>query len=263
MKKFLVIGNPIEHSLSPILHNYWIKKNTLNAVYNKKKLDLSDLENLIKEVKEKKIDGINVTVPFKNSIIPFLDKLSEEAKKTQSVNTIYLKDKMVVGHNTDIEGFELAIKSTNYDLIGKKVLLLGAGGVSSSIIVALKNMQVNKIFLSNRTHFKAQNLKKIFNELEIVEWGKIPDFDMIINATSLGLNNDDIIDLDYTKIGADKFFYDIIYNPPETSFLKLAKEKGNKTENGIKMFVYQAQASFKIWNNVVPQIDNEVMELLN
>tara|TARA_B100001027_G_C16232995_1_gene315571 strand:- start:454 stop:1245 length:792 start_codon:yes stop_codon:yes gene_type:complete len=263
MKKFLVIGNPIEHSLSPILHNYWIKKNTLNAVYNKKKLDLSDLENLIKDVKEKKIDGINVTVPFKNSIIPFLDKLSEEAKKTQSVNTIYLKDKMVVGHNTDIEGFELAIKSTNYDLIGKKVLLLGAGGVSSSIIVALKNMQVNKIFLSNRTHFKAQNLKKIFNELEIVEWGKIPDFDMIINATSLGLNNDDIIDLDYTKIGADKFFYDIIYNPPETSFLKLAKEKGNKTENGIKMFVYQAQASFKIWNNVVPQIDNEVMELLN
>ena len=263
MKKFLVIGNPIEHSLSPILHNYWIKKNTLNAVYNKKKLDLSDLENLIKDVKEKKIDGINVTVPFKNSIIPFLDKLSEEAKKTQSVNTIYLKDKIVVGHNTDIEGFELAIKSTNYDLIGKKVLLLGAGGVSSSIIVALKNMQVNKIFLSNRTHFKAQNLKKIFNELEIVEWGKIPDFDMIINATSLGLNNDDIIDLDYTKIGADKFFYDIIYNPPETSFLKLAKEKGNKTENGIKMFVYQAQASFKIWNNVVPQIDNEVMELLN
>ena len=263
MKKFLVIGNPIEHSLSPILHNYWIEKNTLNAVYNKKKLDLSDLENLIKDVKEKKIDGINVTVPFKNSIIPFLDKLSEEAKKTQSVNTIYLKDKMVVGHNTDIEGFELAIKSTNYDLIGKKVLLLGAGGVSSSIIVALKNMQVNKILLSNRTHFKAQNLKKIFNELEIVEWGKIPDFDMIINATSLGLNNDDIIDLDYTKIGADKFFYDIIYNPPETSFLKLAKEKGNKTENGIKMFVYQAQASFKIWNNVVPQIDNEVMELLN
>ena len=263
MKKFLVIGNPIEHSLSPILHNYWIEKNTLNAVYNKKKLDLSDLENLIKDVIEKKNDGINVTVPFKNSIIPFLDKLSEEAKKTQSVNTIYLKDKMVVGHNTDIEGFELAIKSTNYDLIGKKVLLLGAGGVSSSIIVALKNMQVNKIFLSNRTHFKAQNLKKIFNELEIVEWGKIPDFDMIINATSLGLNNDDIIDLDYTKIGADKFFYDIIYNPPETSFLKLAKEKGNKTENGIKMFVYQAQASFKIWNNVVPQIDNEVMELLN
>ena len=91
MKKFFVIGNPIEHSLSPKLHNYWIKSNNLKAVYDKKKLDISELENLIKEVREKKIDGINVTVPFKNSVIPFLDKLSNEAQKTQSVNTIYLK----------------------------------------------------------------------------------------------------------------------------------------------------------------------------
>ena len=117
MKKFLVIGNPIEHSLSPKLHNYWIKSNNLKAVYDKKKLDISELENLIKEVKEKKIDGINVTVPFKNSVIPFLDKLSNEAQKTQSVNTIYLRDGMVIGHNTDIEGFELAIKNTNYDIV--------------------------------------------------------------------------------------------------------------------------------------------------
>ena len=263
MKKFLVIGNPIEHSLSPILHNYWIKKNNLDAVYNKKKLDISDLKNLIKQVKEKRIDGINVTVPFKNTIIPFLDKLSAEAIKTQSVNTIYLKDKMVIGHNTDIEGFELAIKNTNYDLNGKNVLLLGAGGVSSSIIVALKNMQVNKIYLSNRTQIKAENLKKIFNGIEIVEWGTFPDFDMIINATSLGLNNDDVISIDHSKIGSDKFFYDIIYNPSETNFLKSAKKKGNKTENGKKMFVYQAQASFKIWNNLVPEINNDVMELLN
>ena len=263
MKKFLVIGNPIEHSLSPTLHNYWIKKNNLDAVYNKKKLDISDLENLIKEVKEKRIDGINVTVPFKNTIIPFLDKLSKEAKTTQSVNTIYLKDKMVVGHNTDIQGFELAIKNTNYKLNGKKVLLLGAGGVSSSIILALNNMKVNKIYLSNRTQIKAENLKKIFDRLEIVEWGTFPDFDMIINATSLGLNDDDIISIDYSKIGPDKFFYDIIYNPSETNFLKSAKKKGNKIENGKKMFVYQAQASFKIWNNLVPEIDNDVMELLN
>ena len=165
MKKFLVIGNPIEHSLSPKLHNYWIKSNNLKAVYDKKKLDISELENLIKEVKEKKIDGINVTVPFKNSVIPFLDKLSNEAQKTQSVNTIHLKDGMVIGHNTDIEGFELAIKHTNYDIVGKNVLILGAGGVSPSIIVALNNMNVKKILISNRTHSKAVNLKKIFNKI--------------------------------------------------------------------------------------------------
>ena len=263
MKKFLVIGNPIEHSLSPILHSYWIKKNNIDAVYSKKKLDVSDLENLIKEVKEKKIHGINVTVPFKNSVIPLLDELTNEAKKTQSVNTIYLKDKMVVGHNTDIEGFELAIKNINYDLNGKKVLLLGAGGVSPSIIMALNNMKAKKIFLSNRTLVKAENLKKNFNEIEIINWGILPDFDMIINATSLGLNSDDSIDINYTKIGLGKLFYDVIYNPPETNFLKFAKKIGNKTENGKKMFIYQAQASFKIWNDLLPEIDKDVMELLN
>ena len=263
MKKFFVIGNPIEHSLSPILHNYWIKKNNLDAIYNKKKLDLSDLEDLVKDVREKKIDGINVTIPFKSSIIPFLDQLSNEAKKTQSVNTIYLKDKMVIGHNTDIEGFQLAIKNTNYDINGKKVLLLGAGGVSPSIIEALNNMRARKILLSNRTQTRAENLKKIFNEIEVVKWGILPDFDMIINATSIGLNSNDSIDIDYTKIGSGKFFYDVIYNPPETSFLKSAKKIGNKTENGMKMFIYQAQASFKIWNNLTPEIDNDVVELLN
>ena len=263
MKKFLVIGNPIEHSLSPKLHNYWIKSNNLKAVYDKKKLDISELDNLIKEVREKKIDGINVTVPFKNSVIPFLDKLSNEAQKTQSVNTIYLKDGMVIGHNTDIEGFELAIKHTNYDIVGKNILILGAGGVSPSIILALNNLNVKKILISNRTHSKAENLKKIFNEIEIIKWGTFTDFDMIVNATSLGLKEDENIDLDYSKIGSEKFFYDVIYNPSETNFLRSAKKNGNKIENGKRMFIYQAQASFKIWNNLEPKVDNKVMELLN
>ena len=263
MKNFLVIGNPIEHSLSPKLHNYWIKINNLNAIYNKKKLEISELEILIKDVRERKIHGINVTVPFKNNIIPFLDKLSSEAEKTQSVNTIYLKDDIVVGHNTDIEGFELAIKNIKYDVTGKKVLLLGAGGVSPSIVLALSKMRANKIFISNRTQSKAENLKKIFKEIEIVEWGAIPNFDMIINATSLGLKDDENINIDYSKVGSGKFFYDVIYNPSETKFLKSAKKNGNKTENGKKMFIYQAQASFKIWNSLEPIIDEKVMELVN
>ena len=263
MKKFLVVGNPIEHSLSPKVHNYWIKSNNLDAVYEKKKLDISELENLIKEVKEKKVEGINVTVPFKNSIIPFVDKLSNEASKTQSVNTIYLENEIVIGHNTDIEGFELAIKHIKYNVGGKKVLILGAGGVSPSIILALNNMKAEKVFISNRTRSKAENLKKTFDEVEIIEWGSIPDFDMIINATSLGLKNDDTLDIDYSKIGPDKLFYDVIYNPSETNFLKSAKKIGCKIENGGKMFIYQAQASFKIWNSLEPKIDNKVMRILN
>ena len=115
-KKYLVIGNPIEHSLSPELHNYWIKSNNLDAIYEKKKLEVSELENLVSNIKEMKLNGANVTVPFKKKIIPYLDQLSIEAKKTQSVNTIYLEENKVIGHNTDIDGFELGIKKTNLPL---------------------------------------------------------------------------------------------------------------------------------------------------
>ena len=102
MKKFLVIGNPIEHSLSPELHNYWIKNNNINAIYEKQKLNKDQLEEFISQVKDNKINGINVTVPFKKMVIPYLDELSTEAQSTQSVNTIYKKDNKVIGHNTDI-----------------------------------------------------------------------------------------------------------------------------------------------------------------
>ena len=262
MKKFLVIGNPISHSLSPKLHNYWIKSNKLNAIYDKKKLAISEIESLLNKVREKKIEGVNVTVPFKNLVIPYLDKLSNGAERTQSVNTIYLKNKMLIGHNTDIGGFEAAIKHINYDVSGKKVLLLGAGGVSPSIIFALKNMKASKIFVSNRTQNKAENLKKRFDKLEIIKWGSIPDFDMIINATSLGLKNSDNIDIDFSKIGTDKFFYDIIYNPSETNFLKSAKRFGNKFENGKLMFIYQASEAFKLWHGIKPKINSKTINFL-
>ena len=143
MKKYLVIGNPIEHSLSPKLHNYWIKNNNIDAIYEKKKLDENDLEYLILKIKDKTINGINVTVPFKKAVIPYLDKLTTESENTQSVNTIYLENNKIIGHNTDINGFELSIKRLKFDLFNKKVFILGAGGVVPSIIYALNKMRVN------------------------------------------------------------------------------------------------------------------------
>ncbi len=186
-KKYLVIGNPIEHSLSPKLHNYWLKENNIDAIYDKRKLDDVELKNIISEVKEQKIDGINVTVPLKKAVIPFLDELSPEAKNTQSVNTIYFQNGSAVGHNTDIAGFELAIKHAKYDVSNKEVFILGAGGVAPSIIYSLKKMKAAKISLTNRTREKAENLKNLFKEIEIIDWGERIDFDMIINATSVGL----------------------------------------------------------------------------
>ncbi len=263
MKKYLVIGNPIEHSLSPNLHNYWIKENNIEAVYDKKRIDESELKNIVSEVKEGKISGINVTVPFKKTILPFLDKLSPEAEDTQSVNTIYLKDEKTIGHNTDIAGFELAIKYSKYNLTNKKIFVLGAGGVAPSIIYSLKKMKVSKIILSNRTKEKAESLKNLFKDLEIVDWGETIDFDMIINATSIGLKNEDGIKFDYSAVGPDKFFYDVIYNPKETIFLKRAKLFGNRTENGKMMFIYQAHQAFTIWHKLMAVINDETIKLLD
>ena len=180
MKNYLVIGNPIKHSLSPKLHNYWIKKNSINAQYNKKQINENDIKEIIVEVKKGKINGINVTVPFKNLVIPFMDELSSEANQTQSVNTIYFENKKIIGHNTDIAGFELGIRHCKYNINNKKVLILGAGGVVPSIILALKKMKASKIIITNRTKIKAENLKNLFKDLEIVDWGELPNFDMII-----------------------------------------------------------------------------------
>ena len=260
MKKYLVIGNPIEHSLSPKLHNHWFKENNINALYDKKKINENEIKEMIGEVKNERINGINVTVPFKKSIISFLDELTPIAYETQSVNTIYKKKNKIFGDNTDVGGFEQSLKHINYSIKNKKILILGAGGVVPSIIVALKRLGAFKIILSNRTKEKAEDLKKIYSYLEIADWGELPAVDMIINATSLGLKKEDRIKLDFSKIRSGKLFYDVIYNPNKTNFLLKGEELGNQIENGKMMFIYQAQMAFKIWHNILPKAHNKLLE---
>jgi len=260
MKKYLVIGKPIKHSLSPKLHNYWFKENNIDAIYDKKELNESDIPEIIDQVKKDKINGINVTIPFKKSVIPYLDKLSPLAEEVKSVNTILKKDNKVIGHNTDVGGFQQCLKYINYSVKNKKIFILGAGGVVPSIILALKRLGTAKITLSNRTKEKAEDIKKNFPGLEIINWGQNTDFDMIINATSLGLKKEDKIELDFSKIGSDKLFYDVIYNPNKTNFLLKGEESGNQIENGKMMFIYQAQLAFKIWHNILPKVHNKLLE---
>ena len=132
MKKYIVIGNPIEHSLSPKLHNFWIRSNNIKAIYSKEKVLKNDLENIVDELRKKKLDGINVTVPHKTEIIPYVDELTNEAQCTESVNTIFERNSKIIGHNTDIAGFDLSLRQSKLNLKNKKVLILGAGGVSPS-----------------------------------------------------------------------------------------------------------------------------------
>tara|TARA_Y100000768_G_scaffold113311_1_gene83509 strand:- start:1216 stop:2010 length:795 start_codon:yes stop_codon:yes gene_type:complete len=261
MKKYTVIGNPIEHSLSPDLHNHWLKQNNIDAVYDKIKLEKNELKDFINRIKKQKINGCNVTVPFKKDVIPFLDKLSPESEQTQSVNTIIFENGLLAGHNTDIAGFQKSIQFLNYSMKDKKIFILGAGGVVPSIIFALNKMNVSKIIITNRTKKKAENLKDQFKNIDIVEWGKSTDYDVIINATSLGLNNESI-NLDFSNNLNNKLFYDVIYNPGETNFLKEAKKFGHKAENGKLMFIYQAFEAFRLWHKVEPKITEETLKLL-
>ena len=262
MKKYLVVGNPIEHSLSPKLQNYWINSNNIEAIYGKLQAHDDDLKELCNNIKSGQLNGLNITVPFKKKIIPHLEVLSGHALRTQSVNTVCLINGNVTGYNTDIDGFELSIKKLNYDVSNKKIVILGAGGVVPSIIYALKKMDAQEIYLSNRTKEKAQILKKLFEGIEIIDWGSLPTFDMIINATSLGLKENDKFGIDFSKAGKNKLFFDVIYNPFNTDFSDAGNKQGNIIENGLNMFLFQAQKAFSIWHNVEPEINQDVIKFL-
>ena len=269
MKKYLVIGNPISHSLSPLIHNYWMRKyGLIDSIYEKENVEKKDLESIVKQVRGDELGGVNVTVPFKKEIIPFLDRLDSAALSTQSVNTLCKVKNEVWGYNTDAEGFDNSLNWANIDHKGKSIFILGAGGVTPSIIHSLI-LTANKIFITNRTKKKAEQLKRFMNlagkEIEIIDWGQSPRAcNLVINTTSVGLTKDENLDLNfkYYENNKDALFYDLIYNPEETNFLKDARLRGNKTMNGKMMFLHQARIAFQIWTGVAAEINDEVVKLL-
>jgi shikimate dehydrogenase len=262
MKKHLIIGNPISHTLSPKLHNYWFEKNKINGKYDKVLLEENEIESLIKKIKTKELHGMNVTVPYKQIVIPHLESLSETAKITNSVNTIFNKDGKIHGENTDVFGFQESLSNKNIDLKNKDVFIFGAGGVVPSIVFALTNLNIKKIYLSNRTLKNANLIKDKFNFIEVIEWGKIINCDLFINSTSVGLKNNESLGLNIENFKEKKIFYDVIYNPSKTSFLLEAEKKGHKVINGRDMFLYQAQKAFNLWHNLTPNIDDQLINYL-
>ena len=160
-KSFAIIGDPIAHSLSPVLHNYWFKKYNISAEYNLLSIKENELESTINDVRKKKLDGINITLPYKQKVISFIDQLINDAKSTNSVNTIYLNDNnIIVGENTDVFGIQAAYLKEISNVKNKKALIIGAGGVSPSMIFALQKSKLQNISIINRTNEKSIFLKK-------------------------------------------------------------------------------------------------------
>ena len=266
-KLFGIIGSPVSHSLSPILHNYWFEKYNIDANYSLLNITEGNLNNVINKIRNKELNGINVTLPYKQKIIPFVDKLINDAGSTSSVNTIFLNNEnIIVGENTDVFGLQAAYLKEINNVENKKALVIGAGGVSPSVIFALEKSKVKNISIINRTYEKSLFLKKKFHFLNILKWNSLEEeiskFDIIINATSLGLKDGKDFEFNFNNTKDDLIYIDTIYNPLETKTLKFLKENKIKTFNGLEMFIYQGQKSFYLWNKINPEIDEQLIDLL-
>jgi len=265
-KKFLVIGNPIKHSLSPQLHKYWFGKNKINSEYKKLKIDQKKIKKILDKIRKKQIEGINVTIPFKNSVIKYLDILEGDAKKTSSVNTIYLRKQKLIGDNTDVYGFAFGILKKIKSKI-KAAGIIGAGGVTSSIILALIKKGVRKIYITNRTFSKLKVFKKKFKGIIFpIRWNEylkeFREVQILINVSSLGMKGQKDLKFDFSIFNKKINVVDIVYNPENTKFLRDARRYGHKTFSGLDMFVYQAQKAFYIWNKKRPKITNIIYKKL-
>ena len=267
-KKFGIIGNPIKHSLSPVLHEYWFRKYNIDADYSIIEATDKDLPKIIEKVKRGYYSGINVTLPFKQMVINHVEKVVNDAELTGSVNTVLLdNDNTVIGENTDVYGLQAAYLKEIDNSSNKKALVIGAGGVSPSVILSIKKSGISNISITNRTNEKCIFLKKKYSFLNIIPWehlkSEIKNFDIIINATSLGLKNGEDFNFDFCDTKNETIYIDTIYNPLETKTFKYLREEGRRVFNGLDMFIYQGQKSFYLWNKINPEIDNELVELLN
>ncbi len=259
-----IIGNPVKHSLSPVMHNTAFKALAVDAVYQLFPLEEDEVESFLKDVRKTNspIFGLNVTVPYKEKVIPFLDALSPFAQKAMAVNTIVVEpDRHLTGHNTDGAGFLAHLAELQFDVKGKRIVVLGAGGTARSILTALCLLpeRPESIHLYNRTHQKAKGLvadlgKRMDVGLVTVE-ASIDDLnielaDLLINTTSVGLHSDDPCLVDDSLIHSDMLVYDVIYRPALTPLLKLAQAAGAKTANGLGLLFYQGVLSFQHWSGM-------------
>ena len=266
--KTSVIGNPIQHSLSPIIHNYWIEQNKINTdKYKKIKIEVSNLHQEVKELMENGFTGLNVTIPFKEMVYDLCDEVSDTVKILKAINTITYKDKKVIGYNTDPDGFINSISNQIRDdnITGKDTLVIGAGGSARSIIYALNKMESN-ITVTNRTVEKVEIISQDLDiPIKIKDFETISDiskFDLIVNTTSLGMEENKNLEIIFANAKSNLHVYDLIYNPYQTNLLKDAEANGLTFQNGLAMLVYQAAESFNIWHGIYPKIDDELFSII-
>ncbi|MEB7461326.1 shikimate dehydrogenase [Staphylococcus succinus] len=253
--KYAVIGNPIDHSLSPVMHNANFEAINDNSTYEA--INISEKQfHLIKEIiNEKSLSGFNVTIPHKERIIPYLDDIDDQAKTVGAVNTVKIENGKWIGYNTDGIGYVTGLKQVYPDLKSAHILIIGAGGASKGIASELAKYVQPTLTVANRSLDRFEHWNLEVNKISLKEAeAALSEFDIVINTTPAGMkdNKDVVISLD--QLSAHTLVSDIVYIPFKTPILEVAEAKGNPVHNGLDMFVYQGAESFKIWTGKTPQI---------
>ena len=256
-KSFAVIGDPIDHSLSPNIHSAAFRELDLDCSYIAYRIPKGELEEGIEGLKKIKIDGFNITIPHKVDMMKYLDKTDESCSLIGAVNTVVNKEGILKGYNTDMDGFLEPFKKKKLNIENTKILLLGAGGAARAIVAGFAKEKANSITIANRTLEKASNLSEFAKKIgldanpikieDVKESAK--DYDIIVNATSLGLKNEPS-PISLNNIDKKTIVYDIVYMPMNTDFLKKAKEKNVIIIYGYEMLLGQAAKAFKIWHGI-------------
>ena len=279
MIRLAVIGDPIDHSLSPLVHSTILKNLGIDYEYEKVQVKKGELGSFLEYAKEKKFDGFNLTMPHKVDILPYLWEIDEEAERYGAVNTVKVKDGKLYGYNTDADGYVQSIKTLGIEIDKKNVVIMGAGGVVQTLALKTAIEGANEISIMNRTLSKAEEISKMveiktgkkcdFGGLEVAQLKeKMTNCHILINATPLGMHsvNKDFEDLSFiNELPKEAVVSDLIYNPQKTTLLKKTEQLGYKTINGLGMLVFQAiladkiylESDFdinKVYNNVIEKI---------
>ena len=255
-KSFAVIGDPIDHSLSPNIHSAAFRELNLDSSYIGYRIPKGELESGIEGLKKIKITGFNVTIPHKIEMMKYLDKMDESCSVIGAVNTVVNNEGVLKGYNTDMDGFLEPLKKRNISIQDKKILLIGAGGAARAIIAGMSKEKAERVDIANRTTKNAEKLSEFATRIElstnvkkIEEIKNLQNYDIIINSTSLGLKNE-LSPISFEQINQDSVIYDIVYSPMNTDFIKKAKDKKLEVIYGYEMLLGQATRAFEIWHGM-------------
>ncbi|MFH1198977.1 MAG: shikimate dehydrogenase [Candidatus Omnitrophota bacterium] len=259
-----LIGYPVKHSLSPLMHNAALAELRINAEYKLFPLKEEELGDFLKNAAGNNICGLNITVPYKEKVIPFLSNLSQEAKLIGAVNTVKVNNNKLEGFNTDGEGFIRHLKDLGFIATNKTIAIIGAGGAARAICVYLSRNNPKKILIYDIDKTRACGLIKhlqgnfsgtVFNSVDLVTDLNIQESDLLINASSNGMREEDALLVEAKEINSKMLVYDLIYNPRQTKLLEMAQVQGARVSNGLGMLLYQGVAAFELWTGKIAPVE--------